>query len=793
MAKKQQSIFGAMQRDDKTKELNKAILERAQQSQKQARTMSARVTVDPKEGKRAALIAKVQAAVEVAKQKLIPDDTYEIIRDEARLVEYVDTLIGIVTVNPDEIIGIDFEATSLDPITGTLVGTALYIQGTKEVYIPHTHTDYFDKLLPNQISFEVMARELMRLIAANAKFVYHNAKFDMRYAKNAMGVLIPVHWDTSLGSNFLNEYEPHGLKPLWDKYVSKDSEKKSEQFSDLFDGIPFNYVPIELGAIYAAKDPRKTVELCYFQKQYLTETAEKCIKADLVDTARLHCNWETPLIPVLRDMEERGVGLDKDMSKELSVKYNRLKVEAEAKCQAYLKKLDYRKLNAEQRGKLGNPINLNSPIQLQIVLYDVMELPSVERKSPRGTGEKVLEKLKERLQNEKNTKDGDKKKHVEFFDLLLEYRGIAKLVSTYIDNLPDLVKEKTGKIHTQYNQYGARTGRFSSEAPNLQNIPSKNKEIRKMFIPSIGFVFIGGDFSQQEPRALAHLCFVLFQDRKMLDAYLAGKDLYSWMAAEIYKVSYEECKEFRPDGSTNAEGKKRRNSVKSILLGLMYGRSTASVAEQMEVTEAEAQKIVDMLFNEFPGILRVIHYYEDMVREKGYVKTIYGRKCRIPDFNLPDYQCVYDSDRKTPIQEREINDYYVRKMRLATGYKSRRAVIEEANSKGIWIEDNTLLISEAQRQILNSVIQGTGADITKIAMVLVGTDEQLKEWGFHLLLTVHDELIGEAPEATARKCAERMRELMLKATEGVLTVPMSVDCEITRRWFGEDITNELAA
>lgn len=716
---------------------------------------------------------KVSLAEEQAKTILKDDGSILLARDEKDFFDYIKDMKKIKRG------ACDTETSGLDPISDFLVGLCLYAPGLPAIYVPSKHCDFYDNLRPNQVPYEILREGLQQII--DIPLDYHNGKFDLRFIFNSLGIWLPIGWDTSLGGNFLNENEPHQLKPLWDKYVSK-SDEKSAKFGDLFGGIPFQYVRPEIGYLYAGKDPRMTFELAEFQRQFLDPSSDKCQERDLVQTGKLLINVETPLIPIIARMEDTGIEIDADKGTELANKYGAMIEDAEKEALSLIADLDFSKLTLEQRSKLGNPINLNSPPQLGILFYDVMKLKNNAYKDPRGTGKELIEGFIESYPQ-----------YAKLFGAILEYKRLGKLLSTYILKLPKIVKEKTGRLHGSFNQYGAKTGRFSSSDPNLQNIPSKNKEIRKMFRAAMNKVLISTDYSQQEPRVLAHLCFLLFRDRGMMEAYLAGKDLYAWMASEIYGYHYDECKEKLPDGTNNPDGKKRRDSVKSILLGLMYGRQVKSIGEQLGVNEAEAQKIVDMVFEAFPAIKQVVDYYLDMARKKGFVVTVFGRKRRLPDMQLPEYEFVYADNKDEYIEDEQIIQYYWSKIKNVKWAKDRRRIFEEANSRGIWIVDNTSKIAEAERQCLNSVIQGTSADITKMAMLVIGTDEQLKEWGYQLLLSIHDEVIGEAPEETARRCADRVCELMIEVCKEGISVPMKVDPEITRIWYGEDITDELVA
>ena len=372
---------------------------------------------------------------------------------------------------------------------------------------------------------------------------------------------------------------------------------------------------------------------------------------------------------------------------------------------------------------------------------------------------------------------------------------MSKLVTTYIEKLPNCVNPKDGRIHCSFNQYGADTGRFSSSDPNLQNIPSHNKDIRKMFVASDGYVLMSSDYSQQEPKVMTQMC----GDPKMIKAYQEGKDLYAEIAALSFNTSYDNCLEFRPDGTTNPDGKNRRSQAKSILLGVLYGRGVPSIAEQLGTTTKKAQAIKDSVFKGFPAIPKFEEDSLEMAYEKGYVTTLWGRKRRLPDLQLPEFEFKWkdgvrpdidlldfgsgDEDAETDVPE-DVQERYIRKLRNCY-FGQKRKIFEQANAEGIWIIDNGAKIADAQRQCVNARIQGSAADMSKLAMILVGNDVRLKELGFRLLIPVHDELIAECPEENVKECSERFAKLMSEAAMSRLTIPIKCDVEITKAWYGE--------
>lgn len=351
-----------------------------------------------------------------------------------------------------------------------------------------------------------------------------------------------------------------------------------------------------------------------------------------------------------------------------------------------------------------------------------------------------------------------------------------------------------------------RHGRFSSSEPNLQQIPSRGeaKEIRRIFGATPGYIIMSSDFSQQEPRSLASLS----NEPKMKEAYLSGKDLYATMASDIYKLPYQDCMEFYLDENgnktdiTNPEGKKRRSSVKSILLGIMYGRGTASVAEQIHSTVEEAQKIIDDFFESYPLIKTYTEEQQKLAKQRGYTITAWGRRRYINHIQSEKYEYKYNERRpvdfnplftaKSVVQKevsQDIKDEYNTKLEKASSYE-RRKIIEQAKKEGIDITDNSGYLAEAGRQVLNSIIQGSSADMSKKAMILLGTNQELKDLGFRMLFPVHDEVIAECPFENRKRCGELMSQLMIQAGADKISVPMKCDVEKSFYWYGPTVEDE---
>ena len=715
------------------------------------------------------IMAVVNQAVAVAELKLGKyAQDYTLIRDEDNLINYFSSILE------NGICAIDTETTSLNPITTTLVGVCLYTPNCKPAYIPINHISYITQArTKNQLTESDILKQLSR--CNDVKWIMHNAKFDIRVIKNQVGIKLDCYWDTMLAAKCLNENESAALKNLHLKYCkSKDTEALT--YESLFSSIPFSLVPIKTAYLYAAGDAIKTFELYEFQKQHLN-------RRKLPGPYKVFTELEMGVLPVVCDMEDTGITLDVDFCNELSEKYTSMKQASldrfYSSLEPYADKIaKYRSVNPN---KLDDPIKISSSTQMAILLYDIMGLESPDTNKPRGTGEDIISQF-----------------DTEVASCILEYRGIEKLLSTYIDKMPTMMLED-GKIHCSFNQYGAATGRFSSDSPNMQNIPSHNKEIRRMFRASDGCVLVGSDFSQQEPRVLAYVS----GDKNMREAYLKGKDIYAWIASFIYHVPYEDCKEFFPDGTTNPEGKKRRQSVKNVILGLMYGRGTKAIADQLNCSIKEAQKVVDKFFNSFPSIQNFVESTQNNAHRNGYVETVWGRKRRLPDMLLDGYEFSYiegkepfgfdplDFNAKLDDGPKEVDvatkKKYTKLLSNAYGWKAKQNIINQAINEGISIKDNGGKIADASRQCVNSIIQGTSADITKYAMIAIGRDEKLNELGFKLLLQVHDEVIGECPRENAKQCADRLCEVMVNAALDIVDIPMKCDAEITECWYGPEV------
>lgn len=750
-------------------------------------------TVIPKTIKQKVEYAK-DLSLQVFGNKL---DKIELVTDPNRIEEYLHNTLK------NGILAVDTETNGLDRIDGKIAGICLYTPGEKGIYIPVGHVSYMtNQPLKDNVDSWKMKWFFDVCNENNVKYILHNAKFDMHILYWMIGVKIVPYWDTLIAGQLLNENEPHGLKVLYQKYcVRADEEQQVAKFNTLFNGIEFNSIPPSVGYMYAAFDPIMTYELYKFQEQYLDkEVGQYCYRKGLERVAEVFRNIEMPLIEVVFDMEVQGVDIDTELAKELKDKYTYYMNLAVDNFKTQIIELEVAGAFDELRVKhpdkfnkiseLGDiKINIASNAQLVILFYDVLKLDPP--KGQRSVGEEQLKQL-----------------HHPLVDCILEYRGMSKLLSTYIEAIPNHIAKKDGKLHANFNQYGAKTGRFSSSDPNLQNIPSKTKklsdgtvidaghDIRQMFIAGEGNVIIGGDFSQQEPRCLAHMS----QDENMINAYLHGKDLYATIASKLYNKPYEECKEFRPDGTVNPEGKQRRSSVKPILLGIMYGRGVNSIAEQMNITKEEAQQVINDFYKQFPKVKEFVEFAQENARTYGFVETAWGRKRRLPNmqldpieitienpnlistFNPLDFSCT----ESTEVSD-EVYYKYLRLMNRAYGREAKEKVKQQAKAEGYKLVDNGGYIADAQRQCVNSIIQGSAADMTKIAMIQIHRNKRLRELGYKLIIPVHDEVLGVCPKENAKEVRDILEYIMVHVVDDKFEIPMKTDIECTYRWYGEGI------
>lgn len=416
-----------------------------------AKTKSKKTVTTAKRSSGNSLLDKVKAIIDNVRANLgkFEDETL-IIRDEQTLHDYISKCTN------NGIVAVDTETTGLNPITDKIVGVCLYTPNEKTAYIPLEHINYITmQKEPNQLSATTVGAEMQRLSECS-EIVEHNAKFDTRFMRHSLGVNLICTWDTYLASMLIDENLPtHALKPLHRDLVL-GGVGDAFKYDELFKGVDYRYIPIKVAGLYAAHDPKITWELKEWQNEHIDD-----------DERSVLMNIEMPCVQVFADLEDTGIKFDFDYNNQLAEDYHILVEQSRDELYKFLE--PYSDKIAHNQ-KLDNPVNLDSPSQLSVLIYEVLGVTPVTDKVTKQpiltTGSDILAQL-----------------DTEFTKLLLEYRRLIKLVSTYIDKLPECVLND-GRIHCNFNQYGALTGRVSSSDPNMQNIPAHNKEIRQMFVAS---------------------------------------------------------------------------------------------------------------------------------------------------------------------------------------------------------------------------------------------------------------------------------------------------------------------
>lgn len=385
------------------------------------------------------LIVRVQNICEKVQQKLGHyADVLEVITTKEHLHDYISAAIE------KDIIAIDTETTGLDPITVQIVGACIYTRGQKPAYIPINHVDYITNVrLENQLTEKDVAEEFQRLVVANTKAIFFNAKFDIRVMRWTLGVNIqPAHCGFIAAKCLKDNEEQHNLKYLWKKYCCPpDFDEPALTFDAMFKGLNFSLIPIHTAYLYAAKDALMTLELYDFQMQYLDENNPKCQAANLEKVAKLYRDIELPIISIVADIEDQGVVIDLDYVKELETEFKVPLKEAEEEVHKELAKYKddielYKSSHPE--ASIETPLNLNSSKQLAELFYGVLKQPVINKKKPNSTDAETLEAMGHPICKP-----------------LLGYKKLVKLVNTYIDALPDLINPKTNRLHCSFNQYGA--------------------------------------------------------------------------------------------------------------------------------------------------------------------------------------------------------------------------------------------------------------------------------------------------------------------------------------------------
>ena len=565
----------------------------------------------------------------------------------------------------------DTETTGVDVFTAELVGLSFCYEAGKAFYVPlPAHRDE---------CLEILKEFKVFFTNTSIEKIGQNIKFDIlmlsMYGIQVEGPL----FDTMIAHYLLQPDLRHGMDYLAEIYLNYKTIHYEEMIGAKGKNQPsIRSVEIELLKDYAAEDADITFQL----KQLLADELTR----NNLDT--LFYEMEMPLVRVLATMERNGVRIDSEALKQSSL------VLTEEMLQ----------LEKEIHTMAGFEFNVSSPAQVGEVLFDRLQLDSKAKKTKTGqysTSEDILEKLRS--------------KHP-IIGKILDFRGLKKLLSTYIDALPTLINPRTGKVHTSFNQTVAATGRLSSTNPNLQNIPirdAQGKEIRKAFIPDDGEVFLSADYSQIELRIMAHLS----GDPMMIEAFESGLDIHTATAAKIYKVGLEEV---------NAD---MRRKAKTANFGIIYGISTFGLAERLNIPRGEAKELIEGYFETYPGIKAYMDKAIQQAKEKGYVETIFGRKRYLNDIN----------------------------------------------------SQNSVVRGYAERNAINAPIQGSAADIIKVAMIRIQKQLELQQLHTRMTLQVHDELNFSVPTHELDTVKQLVVHEMEQAIQ--LRVPLIAECGTGNNWL----------
>ncbi|MDH3326833.1 MAG: DNA polymerase I, partial [Gammaproteobacteria bacterium] len=579
--------------------------------------------------------------------------------------------------NQASLFSFDTETTSLDYINAEIVGVSFSVKAGEAAYVPVAH-DYEDA--PVQLDRDWVLNKLKPLLEDESrKKVGQNLKYDMSVLANYDIHLKGIEFDTMLESYVLDSVATrHDMDSLALKYLGQETIHFEDVAGKGVKQKTFNQIELDVAGPYAAEDADITFRLHETLWAQLNELEKQ---------KRVFCDIEMPLVSVLSSIERNGVlvdaGLLKIQSEELSIKLDALQ------------KKSYE--------VAGEEFNLSSPKQIQTIFYEKLELP-VLKKTPKGqpsTAEAVLQELA---------------LDYELPKLILEHRSLSKLKSTYTNRLPEQINEKTGRVHTSYHQAVAATGRLSSTNPNLQNIPIRSAEgrrIRQAFIAPADCLIVAADYSQIELRIMAHLS----SDEGLLSAFKEGKDIHKSTAAEIFGVSLE-------DVSTE-----QRRRAKAINFGLIYGMSAFGLARQLGIERGEAQTYMNQYFERYPGVQIYMEETREHARQQGYVETLFGRRLYLPEINA----------------------------------------------------SNAMRRQYAERTAINAPMQGSAADIIKMAMI------KTQQWldrennpDIKMIMQVHDELVFEVPKDQLEMVTQNIRENM--ETAAMLNVPLIVDIGVGDNW-----------
>ena len=596
--------------------------------------------------------------------ELLPTTTndtshYESIRTEAQLDAWITKLMAA------PLVALDTETTGLDPLTSQLVGISFCIEAHQAAYLPLAH--HYPGA-PEQLGCEHALHKLKHWLESDAhKKLGQNLKYDQHIFANHGIALRGIAEDTLLQSYVLESHKPHELGNLALRHLGLTTVSYTDVVGKGAKQIGFDQVDLDTATKYAAEDADITLQL--------HQTLSPQLQGRLNQVYR---DIELPAREVLFKMERNGVLID-------SGKLARQSHELGEKIMA---------IEKQAFELAGQPFNLASPKQLGEILFVKLGLP-VKKKTATGapsTDEEVLQELALDYPLPK---------------ILLEHRGMAKLKSTYTDKLPQMVNAKTGRVHTSYSQAVAVTGRLASSDPNLQNIPIRTPEgrrIREAFIAPQGSRIVSADYSQIELRIMAHLS----GDAGLLKAFANGEDIHRATAAEVFGVALD------------AVSSEQRRYAKVINFGLIYGMSAYGLASQLTIENSAAKQYIDLYFARYPGVKRYMDDTRLQAKEQGYVETWFGRRLWLPEING------------------------------ANGMRRQAA----------------------ERAAINAPMQGTAADLIKLAMIAVQAWLEKEQLQSKLIMQVHDELILEVPQAELALVKQKLRELMCNVAE--LKVPLEV-------------------
>ena len=598
------------------------------------------------------------------------ESNYHTIRTKNEL----DELIEVMKKAP--YISFDTETTSLDYMNAELVGVSIALKPNEAFYIPINHNyEGVEKQLEEHFVLEALKPFLE---SDEIPKIGHNLKYDRHILQNLGIDLKGKLLDTMLFSYVNNStITRHNLDAVSKRYLNINPTSYEDVAGKGAKQIPFSEVSIEVASEYASEDADISLKLY----EHIEPLVQKETKL-----AKLYSEIEGPLIYTLGDIERNGVLID-------SEKLNEQSKELEAKIL---------KLEQKVQKSAGEDFNLGSPKQLQEILYEKLGLPVI-KKTPKGqpsTAESVLQELS---------------MDFPIVQDILSYRAISKLKSTYTDKLPKMVNSNTGRVHTSYHQAVTATGRLSSSDPNLQNIPIRSEEgrrIREAFIAPDGYKILAADYSQIELRIMAHLS----RDQGLMDAFAKGQDIHQATAAEIFSTNIDEV-------TAN-----QRRSAKAINFGLIYGMSAFGLSKQLQITRAEAQNYIEQYFDRYPQVKHYMDETKQSAKKIGYVETVFGRRLYLADIESSNYQ--------------------------------RRQY--------------------AERSAINAPMQGTAADLIKMAMILL--HQKIREESFEakIIMQVHDELVIEVNENQSDELSGITTSVMSEISK--LDVDLKVDADIGNNW-----------